>query len=72
MRDFIRKHQRTIGIIFIGIAFVLFADKAIDLGADAVPLLGEIMVGVILFAVGYAFVFHNGQTDRPKPDKGDD
>lgn len=58
MRAFIRKHQRTIGLLFIGVAVVLFADKAIDLGAEAAPMLAEIMLGVVLFAVGYAFVVH--------------
>lgn len=58
MLETIKKYQRIIGIVFIAVALVLFADKAIDLGAEAVPLLAEIMVGVILFAVGYAFVVH--------------
>ncbi len=58
MREFIRDNQRIIGAIFIAVAILLIADKAIDLGADAVPLLGEVMLGVVLFTVGYAFLVH--------------
>ena len=58
MRDFLKKHQKLIGLVFMVGAVALFADKAIDLGADAVPVLGEIMLGVVLFTVGYAFLVH--------------
>ncbi len=71
MRAFIRKHQRTIGLLLIAGAVVLFADKAIDLGAEAAPMLAEIMIGVVLFAVGYAFVVHPGRrsrNDKPSDD----
>jgi len=69
MRDFIRNNQKTIGTIFIVAAILLFADKAIDLGAEAVPLLGEIMIGVVLFAVGYVFVVQS--VGHKKPDSND-
>lgn len=58
MRAFLKKHQRKIGLLFMLGAILLFADKAIDLGAEAVPVLGEIMLGVVLFTVGYAFLLH--------------
>lgn len=66
MRDFIRKYQKIIGLIFITVAVFIFADKAIDLGAEAMPLLGEVMVGIILFAVGYVFVVQS--SGRKKTD----
>ncbi len=69
MRDFIRNNQKTIGTIFIVAAILLFADKAIDLGAEAVPMLGEVMVGIVLFAVGYVFVVQSA--GRKKSDKDD-
>lgn len=72
MRAFIRKNQRTIGLIFLAIAFVLFLDKAIDLGAEAVPMLGEIMLGVIFFAVGYAFVVHPMRSKASDNESGQD
>ncbi len=68
MLDFIRKYQRVIGCVFIVAAVVLFARKAIDLGADAVPLLGEIMIGVVLFTVGYAFVMHTRKRENTEVD----
>lgn len=68
MRDFIKKNQLVIGCVFIVAAFVLFARKAIDLGADAVPLLGEIMIGVVLFTVGYAFVMHTRKRENSEAD----
>lgn len=69
MLDFIKKNQRLIGALFIAVAFILFTDKAMDLGAEAVPMLGEIMLGIILFAVGYAFVVHAGQRKKPEADE---
>lgn len=76
MRDFIRKYQKVIGLLFIAGAVVLFADKAIDLGAEAVPMLGEIMIGIVLFAVGYVFVVQSAGRKKPensetKPNKTD-
>lgn len=68
MLDLIREYQRVIGCVFIVVAVVLFARKAIDLGADAVPLLGEIMIGVVLFTVGYAFVMHTRKRESSEVD----
>jgi len=72
MRDFIRNNQKTIGTIFIVAAILLFADKAIDLGAEAVPLLGEIMIGIVLFAVGYVFVVQSADRKTSDSDDKDD
>lgn len=69
MRDFIRKNHKAIGIVFIVAAFLLFADKAIDLGPEAVPLLGEIMIGVVLFTVGYAFVMHTRKHEKTEAEE---
>lgn len=66
MVEIIKKYQRVIGIVFIAISVVLFADLASDLGYEVVHFLGEIMLGVILFAVGYAFVFH-GRRGASRP-----
>ena len=68
MLDVLKKYQRVIGCVFIVAAIVLFARKAIDLGADAVPMLGEIMIGVVLFTVGYAFVMHTRMRDNSEAD----
>ena len=70
MRDFIRNYQKIIGLVFIAVAIALFADKAVDLGAEAVPLLGEVMIGIVLFAVGYVFVVQSA--GRKKPDDAAD
>lgn len=72
MRAFLTKHQKTIGLLFIAIALVLFADKAIDLGAEAMPLLGEIMLAVVFFTVGYVFVVQPMGKGKPKTPKGDE
>ncbi len=70
MRDFIRNNQKVIGTIFIIAAILLFADKAIDLGAEAVPMLGEFMIGIVLFAVGYVFVVQSaGRKQVAQDDK---
>ncbi len=66
MGEFLSKHQRSIGILFIGVAIVIFADKALDLGYEAMPLLGQIMIAVILFTIGYAFVVHPGRVQKRK------
>ena len=58
MGDFRHKKQKIIGLTFMVCAIILFADKAVDLGAEAVPVLGEIMLGVVFFTVGYAFLVH--------------
>jgi len=66
MRDFIRNYQKIIGFVFIAVAIFLFADKALDLGAEAVPLLGEVMIGIVLFAVGYVFVVQSAGRKKPE------
>jgi uncharacterized membrane protein len=72
MLDFIRNYQKIIGLIFIAAAIFLFADKAVDLGAEAVPLLGEVMIGIVLFAVGYVFVVQSaGRKETDKDDTTD-
>jgi len=68
MLDFMKKYQRVIGCVFIVAAVVLFARKAIDLGAEAVPMLGEFMIGVVLFTVGYAFVMHTRKREKSDTD----
>lgn len=69
MLEFIRNYQKIIGLVFIAVAIFLFADKAVDLGAEAVPLLGEVMIGIVLFAVGYVFVVQS--VGRKETDKDD-
>ena len=72
MRAFLRKHQKTIGLLFIAVAIVLFIDKAVDLGSEAVSMLGEIMLAVVFFTVGYVFVVQpmgKGKPDTPKEDE---
>ncbi|MBO6503183.1 MAG: hypothetical protein JJ850_15760 [Kordiimonadaceae bacterium] len=72
MRAFLRKHQKTIGLLFIAVAVVLFIDKAVDLGSEAVSMLGEIMLAVVFFTVGYVFVVQpmgKGKSDTPKEDE---
>lgn len=72
MRAFLTKHQRTIGLLFMVAALVLFADKAIDLGAEAMPLLGEIMLAVVFFTVGYVFVVQPmGKDTTDEPEDGE-
>lgn len=72
MRAFLTKHQKTIGLLFIAVAIVLFVDKAVDLGSEAVAMLGEIMLAVVFFTVGYVFVVQpmgKGKPDMPKEDE---
>lgn len=72
MRSFLTKHQKKIGLLFIAVAIILFVDKALDLGSEAVAMLGEVMLAVVFFTVGYVFVVQpmgSEKSDAPKQDE---
>ena len=72
MRSFLTKHQKKIGLLFIAVAVVLFVDKALDLGSEAVAMLGEVMLAVVFFTVGYVFVVQPMGSEKPDGPKEDE